>query len=144
MLIGSERDAALTVARSKVDMDFATAQIYGWIKIKDEESDPMPEDVKIKLRALNDQRREDKKAKEKRLKSIPTIKTPVYVDKIRQKELKSKYPWAAVFKPDPEKNGGTLVDIRCTKCAGTRTVHLGDLWQCKLCRKCKDGNNSRK
>lgn len=66
-------------------------------------------------------------------------KKPVFNDPEKQKEVKLKYPWVieGTFRQDPQKAGGTNVDIKCQKCGGSRTVHLADAFQVKLCVKCR-------
>ena len=74
-----------------------------------------------------------KVAKEKK------ARTPAYKDVAKQAETCAKYSWviAGTFKQDPAKEGGTLVDIKCVKCGKTRSIHLADAFQVKLCADCK-------
>lgn len=72
-------------------------------------------------------------------------KTPVFKDSNKQKEIKLKYGWVQEnsFRQDPEKEGGTILDIKCQKCGEPRTVHLYDAFQCKVCLRCKGFIKSR-
>lgn len=66
-------------------------------------------------------------------------KKPVFSDPEQQKAVKLKYSWAkeGSFRQDPEKAGGTILDIECQKCKEPRTIHLADCFQVKLCLKCR-------
>lgn len=66
-------------------------------------------------------------------------KKPVFQDPEQQKAVKLKYDWAieGSFRQDPEKAGGTILDIKCQKCGESRTIHLADCFQVKLCLKCR-------
>lgn len=118
----------------------------GIIKLKSDE--PMPDDVKAHLRELNNLKREQKKltsAVKKIILKTPKIKLPVYSDHVKQSELVSKYKWAqpGSFKQDPNNSNMTLVDIKCMKCGASRTIHLAELFQVKLCTFCKDKNGKK-
>lgn len=67
------------------------------------------------------------------------VRTPTYQDVGEQAAICGKYAWvvAGSFKADPVKVGGTVLDIKCIKCGGLRTIHLADAFQVKLCAKCK-------
>lgn len=67
-------------------------------------------------------------------------KTPVFQSPEKQKLVLAKYPWVidGTFRQDPDKPGGTCLDIKCQKCTTSRTIHLADAFQVKLCLKCKN------
>jgi hypothetical protein len=139
-------------ARQKAHTSYLSKWSKGEIKIKDENAEPMPEDVKAQLRELNEKRRAEKRAereaKEARQKQFDfdgekkvakKSKKPVFDDPETQKLVLTKYPWAipGSFRQDPEKAGGTNLDIKCQRCGMTRTIHLADAFQVKFCTACK-------
>lgn len=145
-------------ARDKASMAFLADQASGRIRLKDEDAEPMPEEVKIHLKELNQERRELKKQeREARLARIAQIegsmepkkvksKIPMFSDPEAQAALKVKYPWvvAGSFSQDPEKSGGTLLNIQCETCKGERSIHLADAFHTKTCKTCKGKKNGSK
>jgi len=101
----------------------------------------MPDDVKEKLRLLNQERKAKKAAIKAQFgpETPKKLKVPVFQDLEKQAEACKKYPWAVAnsFVQDPEKSGGTLLAIKCQICADERIIHLADLFHTKLCKPCK-------
>ena len=108
---------------------------------------PMSEDTKTKLKELAESRKAMKAAikaqfdteghPEARLVKGKS-KVPVFNDLQKQAEICAKFSWCTnSFRQDPEKAGGTIVDIKCVDCGSLREVHLADVFHCKTCRGCK-------
>lgn len=139
---GIERATLIEKARQNFELCYLGAWSKGVIRVGDEHK-PMPEEIKKELKELYLQRKALKEDK----KPVPAVnkksrpKGPVYLDKIRQSEIMSKYAWVTdSFKQDPHKPGGTVVDIKCQKCGSLRTIHIADCFQTKLCLNCRNIN----
>lgn len=79
-------------------------------------------------------------AKQESTRDVPRQpRVPVYEDAAKQAELVAKYSWVipGSFRKDPEKQTGTIADIKCQKCGNSRTVHCSDIFLVKLCKGCK-------
>lgn len=140
-----ERHQHLERARQKAETHYLGQRAKGNIKTVADMGPPMPEDVKQKLKEINQQRREEKQEHTKSAKVVDTStekpkrsKTPVFQDPDAQKLVLTKYPWVVdgSFKQDPEKAGGTLVSIKCA-CGKLREIHLADAFQVKMCLECR-------
>lgn len=152
---GANRPEAIAKAREKAHTAFLANRARGLIRLKDEEAEPMPEEVKEHLKELNQQRRELKKQeRESRLARVAQMDKSVTVQKVKSKgpmfsdpeaqaQLKVKYPWviAGSFSQDPVKSGGTLLNIQCQVCNDERTIHLADAFHTKTCKSCKGKKN---
>lgn len=152
---GANKPEAIKKAREKAHTAFLANRARGLIRLKDEEAEPMPEEVKEHLKELNQQRRELKKQeRDARMARIAQIegpkkvksKLPMFGDVDAQIELKKRYPWviAGSFVQDPEKSGGTLLNIECQVCKDERTIHLADAFHTKTCKPCKGKKNGTK
>lgn len=148
-LSGQARIDATIKARDKAKFAHFCATRQGH-----SESRPMTNEVKAKLAEYNKQKRQQEKQERQsrleRLRKLPTdsigntakpkrSKVPVFNDPEAQTLVSNKYPHIipGTFKQDPEKPGGTLVDIKCQKCGSSRTVHMADVFQCRLCKQCR-------
>lgn len=145
-------------ARKSAEISYLADISAGRIRIKDEDAEPMPEEVKQHLKELNQERRELKKAeREARLARVAQFegstapkkvksKIPMFQDPEAQAALKVKYPWvvAGSFSQDPEKSGGTLLNIQCETCKDERSIHLADAFHTKTCKTCKGKKNGSK
>jgi hypothetical protein len=82
---------------------------------------------------------------EKKPKTAPKAKLPMFQDKAAQSEREKKWGWiiSGSWREDPEHSGGTLVSIKCQKCGGPREIHAADAFQVKLCRTCKPSKGSK-
>lgn len=159
----TKRAEYLEVAKQKAHMHYLAKWAQGVIRVKDENAPPMPDDVKAQLRELNEKRREEKKAEreasEARRKELDKAdlekdrrtvakksKKPVFDDPETQKLVVAKYSWVipGTFRQDPDKPGGTNLDIKCQACGMSRTIHLADAFQVKFCTGCKSSNAKTK
>ena len=150
-LEGIDRANAILKASEASHVAYLSDVAKGRIKLKDETTTPMPEEVKQHLRELNQARRDEAKAlreaREQRLAAFDEKKSPkapksggpVFSDKLQQDALILKYPWIRLgsFRQDPEKAGGTLLAIICQSCGADREIHLADAFHCKFCKLCK-------
>lgn len=144
----------LEKARQKFEQHYLGSWAKGKIKPLDSDAPPMPEDVKEKLKELNKAKREREKEKNqvarmasgeppKKAGEPKKQKVPVFADSQAQDAVVKKYSWAiaGTFRADPDKPGGTILDIKCQKsgpgCLSTRTIHLADCFQVKLCSVCR-------
>jgi len=144
----------LEKARQKFEQHYLGSWAKGKIKPLDSDAPPMPEDVKEKLKEINKAKREREKTKNevarmasgqppKHAGQPKKQKVPVYSDSQSQDAVVKKYSWAiaGTFRADPDKPGGTILDIKCQKsgpgCLSTRTIHLADCFQVKLCSVCR-------
>jgi hypothetical protein len=142
---GTERVRLIQWAREGAESSYLSARAIGEIKVDDPNAEPMPEEVKERLRDLNQLRREEKKLKQSRIESsAPKAKLPIFKDLTQQQAAQAKYPWIILgtFAQDPEKPGGTIVQIQCqakkSGCEKVRTIHLADAFQVKTCKSCKN------
>lgn len=107
----------------------------------------MSEETKVRLKELAESRKAMKNAIKAQFdtEGHPEVrlikaksKVPVFNDLQRQSEICTKFPWCTnSFRQDPEKSGGTIVDIKCVDCSSLREVHLADVFHCQRCVKCK-------
>lgn len=142
-------------AREKAEVCYLAKWARGEIKVKDENAEPMPEEVKAQLRELNEKKRTERKlANEAKTKLVAAAdgvkvpkkkKKPVFNDPDTQSLILSKYPWVkhGSFKQNPHKLGATDVDIECQHCGMSRTTHLSDVFQVRFCSSCKNEKNDK-
>lgn len=138
-----ERIQLLEVARQKAEMHYLGQWAKGNIKVNTE---PMPEEVKEKLKEINENKRLEKQAKRIELDNVVKSnvkkpkgkKLPVFSDSEQQKQVLKKYPHAiaGTFKAHPSKAGVTLLDIKCTKCGKSKTISLCEAFHIKTCSAC--------
>jgi len=148
---GTERIRLIKWAEEGAEINYLAARALGEIKVINPNTEPMPEKVKQHLKDLNERRREEKKIS-KVIKAANTqiskVKLPVFKDNKQQIVAQNKYPWIVpgTFTQDPGKPGGTIVQIKCQiqgpGCKKTRTIHLADAFQVKICTSCRNLNRA--
>src|SRR5271166_1227437 len=83
-------------AQQQAELHFLASWSKGLIKVKDEDTKPMPEEVKIELKEIKLARKiEKEKTKEldKKIKKFKGPKMPVYEDHLMQSEYLKRYRW---------------------------------------------------
>jgi hypothetical protein len=133
---GAEAGGNLTVERMRASMAEAIRELMAAGKMKDEPEAPEEREAsQAALVAPNPPKAKRESAK----------KLAVYEDSTAQAEKEAKYPWAAPgsWRQDPEHPGSTILDIKCISCGASRTIHLADLFQCKLCVGCRKASKSK-
>lgn len=134
---GAEAGANLTADNMRRSLESAVKELIETGKRKSGPDDDVPPQVTKKVNmSENAQAKTPSKPK----------KVPLYEDKKAQAEREAKYPWCVKgsWRQDPDHPSGTLVDIKCMECGDNRTVHTADLFQVKLCSKCRDSKKTKK
>lgn len=137
---GAEAGANLTADNMRRSLEYAIKELISTGKRAANSDDdvPPPQSTKKANTNMPDETESKQPSKPK--------KVPLYENQQAQAEREAKYPWCVKgsWRQDPEHESGTLVDIKCQECSSIRTVHTADLFQVRLCVKCRDSKKVKK